>query len=177
MQHRAMEMTLGDTSGDGHSVYQSIILNLKGDDLSDAALKDAYQKTRDEVGLELFNPYTNNRGTVFDSDDIMRTGVIGHLMNLGYSLETRDLSQEGIFCFGVPDAEYKQLSVELDKLKKNNPNKIYYTSMIGLAMWWVGRNIPNFDWDVEPVKKVDSLIGGHGSVFNAGYGYSTMRPY
>lgn len=167
IMEKLFNIVIGDYSDDGHGKSQTVTLKLTADDLSDEALKEAFQKTNEEVGINLYDLCTEYEDVSISEDLYKR------LKELGFTFSDDEYFHPII---SVDDA----LELMEDENEPGGFREVeVYFSAAELAGWWVAHNLKNGSYEIVE-NKLPTLIGGWSPVLESpplrtfyGYGLFT----
>lgn len=131
---RKISLVVGDWSQDGHNQCETYLVKIKGEDVSDEALKESFDKSNKEFGINLYDLFKEYEESSIDSN------LMDKFVTAGFDPEHQAPGQffyweEGDF---VDEGE---------------------TSVVSLVMWYIGRNIKGFDWQSID-KNFPAILGG-----------------
>ena len=159
---KLFNIVIGDYSDDGHGKYETVTLKLTADDLSDGALQEAFQKTNEEVGTDLYDLCADYE------DGSISKELYEHLKELGFTFSDDEYGHPTIYVESEDEAIGFLTGEEV------------YFSAAELAGWWVARNLKNGSYEIVE-SKLPNLVGGRDAILkasasnNPSYGYGLFN--
>lgn len=152
---RIVTLTLGDWSGDGHSMTKVFIVKLSGDDVSDEAIRRNRTAAETAVGFlleSLCEEYEDNTLYYNQLEKLLAFGVIDPVSCVSTALYSKVINVD-------PD-EFEELS---------GVGGVDQLDALAVAMGFAGYGDPSFAW--EPVI-LDNILGGYGNTaLGSSFGY------
>lgn len=148
---RKMSVVIGDYSKDGHNQCETYLVKIKGEDVSDEALQESFDKSNAEFGLNLYSLLKEYEDSYISPD------IMDKFFSAGFNPERQTVGpffywEEGVFC---DEGE---------------------ASIIALTMWYIGRNINGFEWkSIDP--EFPALMGGWNPAIKSKTDGDTMFGY
>lgn len=166
---RKVQLTLGDWSGDGHSITESVLVTISGDDVSDEALKKAREAAEAASGVDLekfFSRYEESSLDLTALKKLLRSGIPflklyeykSHGPNFMVDEDALEALQE--------DEDFKAYGDQLAILQQGVEEEDGF-EVLALLMAFLGYGIPNFSY--KPMK-LDTIVGTFGAPVR-GFGY------
>lgn len=134
---RMMKINVGDWSDDHGGQYETIIVKMSGDDVSDEVLQANYGETVKMTGVDIM-------------EVTCEPGWYKALTELIESLDFGDFSTSG------DGDDYNDFDIGVTTNTSGGDERV--VTICGLLMWYVGRGIGNFSWAYE---NIDTLVGGY----------------
>lgn len=141
MEERTVKVVLGDWSDDGHGKTETLILRLRGRDLSDEALSASYQARVAELGVDLATVCQDYEDSSIAED------FYEQLQEAGFTPRHEDSMGFG------PSVAVKTYSWKEDS----------FFPAIELLMFYTGATVEGFSWEVVR-EDIPLLLGGSGSI-------------
>lgn len=161
---KLFNIVIGDYSDDGHGKCETVTLKLTADDLSDDALKEAFMKTNEEVGSDLYDLCANYEdGSI--SEDLYK-----RLKELGFTFSDDECPHPTIY---VNDAV--ELVEDGDAPSGFREVEVYF-SAAELAGWWVAHNLKNGSYEIVE-SKLPNLVGGWNAILKPSPSNSSFYGY
>lgn len=135
---RIVQLDIGDTGGDGHSMTESILVRVSGLDVSDESLLESRLQAETSSGIllrELCAEYEDNHIKVSDLETLSRAGVI-------------NLHDERFYTDNANYYSRSYFRVNPDEFAKvfNFPERVERMDSVPLMMGYLGFMIPDFKW-------------------------------
>lgn len=140
MMERIFTVVLGDWSDDGHGKTSTYYLKLTGDDVSDERLNAGLRATNAQMGVELFSIASS-----YEENSI-----------------SRDLG-ERLYEAGFRPGDCDDEIVWVEDMEEDEGDFKTDFSVLDLIPWWIGRDIPNFSWELVETG-FPTLLGGFDTV-------------
>lgn len=166
---RKVQLTLGDWSGDGHNITESVLITISGDDVSDKALKKARKAAEAASGVDLekfFSSYEDSSLGLEDLKKLLRSGLPFLKLHEYKSHGPNFIVDEDVLEALQEDDEFKAYGEQLAILQQGIEDEDGF-EVLALLMAFLGYGIPNFSY--KPLK-LDTIVGTYGAPLR-GFGY------
>lgn len=170
---RTVKVVLGDWSGDGHSITETLIYKIKGADVSNEALQKAREAAEEATGVKIDTLFVDYELTTLDGaslKSILMNGAPVLKVNKGDTYIPGFFVEDEVLEELEADAELKPYAKELARIR--DANEYDGMSVIALLMGFLGYGIEGFKY--SPVK-IDTIVGGGERPLH-GFGYGLYYP-
>lgn len=159
---RRVKMVLGDWGGDGHSITETIVLKLSGDDVSNLALSKSRAAATEETGVDiayLFEDYEVSAMPLASAKAILEAGMT-----------FEDESSPGP-AFWI-DGEAMNELVASGYFNESYKDTEGYFSVVALLMAYLSFGVEGLTYEID--EDLETIVGGYGNdvpFTRFGYGF------
>lgn len=164
MKQRIVEINLGDWYGAGHRISEKIIVELRGEDLSDETLSANYTDTSSALSIDLRTVCCEYK------ENSISAAFYEQLLEMGFEPDTSNPDPR-------PFIEVTDVVADSD-----DQSSIIRLDPVELVMFYVGNKIKDFSWS-RLEESYPTLLGGYNTilkqnadVLSTSFGYGLFRP-
>jgi hypothetical protein len=166
---RTVQLNLGDWSGDGHNITETVLVTISGDDVSNKALESSRKAAEDFTGVSLKKLFSGYEDSELSEKDLKKLILSGLpcLKAYGYSSSGPNfIVDEDALESLESDQELQGHEKELAILKQGIEDEDGF-EVLTLLMTFFGYGITNFSY--KPLK-LDVIVGNYAAPL-PGFGY------
>lgn len=175
-KERTVKLVLGDWSGDGHSVTETIILRIRGENVSDEALKNAREQAEKLTGVKIDRLFTSDAVPYLEGVAVKRILLEG-IPAFEINGEPSNVVEGPGFYVSEANLQELKADPELASYAKQlayieEAGEYEGLNVITFLMAYLSYGIEDFDYEQI---KIDTIVGTYGAPLS-GFGYGIFGP-